>query len=103
MFPFVLNQPPATPGGGFFIWILLMIAGMWFLIIAPQRKLKKQQEALIASLKRGDKVVTRDGLYGVLTEVKEQTISLEIAKGVEVRFLKQSVASVVKSDLSQVT
>ena len=75
-----------------------MIAGMWFLIIAPQRKLKKQQESLIASLKCGDKVITRDGLYGVLKEVKDQAVSLEISKGVEVRFLKQNIGSVVDKD-----
>lgn len=69
----------------------------YFLLIRPQQKQRKEQQALIASLKTGDKVVTSSGIYGLISNVKETTVLLKIADNVKIEIDKAAIASVVKS------
>ncbi len=63
----------------------------YFLIIRPQKKRQRKQEEMIASIRRGDQVVTAGGFFGIVREVKEDSFILEIADGVKARVLKASV------------
>ncbi len=54
-------------GGGFseFPWpIILLFVGMWFLIIAPQRKRQKTHDKMLSELQTGDEIITSGGVYG---------------------------------------
>ena len=64
---------PAAPGGGSFqlLFFGLMIAAMYFLMIAPQRKKQKQHEAMLKSIKSGDEILTSSGIFGTITNVKD--------------------------------
>src|SRR5689334_9976044 len=67
---------PATPAGGMgggtmIIFYGLLFVAMYFLMIAPQRKKQKELEKLIASLSTGDEVITTSGIYGTITNVKD--------------------------------
>ena len=81
---------------------LLMVASFglifYFLIIRPQNLRRKQQEALIAAVKVGDKVILNSGLHGIVANVKETTLSIKVADSVKLEFEKSAVASVAKSD-----
>ena len=66
----------------------------YFLLIRPQQKQRKEQQALISSLKTGDKVVTSAGIHGLISNVKETTVLLKIADNVKIEIDKASVASV---------
>lgn len=68
-----------------------IFAIMYFLMIRPQQKQMKDQQAMIASLKKGDDVVTTGGLLGKVFQVTEKTLTLEIANGVKVRVLKSAI------------
>jgi preprotein translocase subunit YajC len=58
---------------------LMMGAVIWFMVILPQRKEAKEHAALIASLQRGDRVVTNAGLHGKVHEARSDTLVLEIS------------------------
>lgn len=63
----------------------------YFLIIRPQKKRQRKQEEMIASIRRGDQVVTAGGFIGVVREVKDDSFILEIAEGTKARILKASI------------
>ena len=67
----------------------------YFLLIRPQQKQRKQQQTLIAALKTGDKVVTSSGIYGLISNVKETTVTLKIADNVKIEIDKAAIATVV--------
>ena len=67
----------------------------YFLLIRPQQKQRKDQQTLIAALKTGDKVVTSSGIYGLISNVKETTVTLKIADNVKIEIDKAAIASVI--------
>jgi len=96
------------PGGGgqdspFGFVILLggMFAVMYFLMIRPQQKQKKERETLLASVKTGDEVITNGGLFGVVKGFgnDNQRVKLQIAPNVLVEVARGSIATVVGSTL----
>lgn len=74
---------------------LIMIFGIfWFLLIRPQQKEKKAHQQMLADLKKGDKVITSSGIYGVIFEVKENTLIVRIGdKDMKIEMLKSAIAS----------
>ncbi|WP_176015207.1 preprotein translocase subunit YajC [Victivallis sp. Marseille-Q1083] len=91
-------QPQAQQGGmlGMLPFIIL-IALMFFLMIRSQKKQAKKRQEILSQIKKGDKVVTNAGIYGVVQEVKDQTYILEIADKVRVEMVKNGVAGKVNS------
>ncbi|MGB0290583.1 MAG: preprotein translocase subunit YajC [Opitutales bacterium] len=89
----------AAPGAGIaqFLPLILLFAGMWFLIIAPQRKRQKAHDKMITELKSGDAIITSGGIHGTITNVKENSFVLRIADNVKIELTKQSVGSRVSS------
>jgi len=81
---------------GFFALLFLV---MYLLLIRPQRKKQKEHEALIASLKKGDKVVTSGGMFGTIFAIDEERnrVVLKIGENVKLEFLKTSIAARVES------
>ena len=93
----------AAPSGGANplagMWpILLMFAAMYFLIIAPQRKKQKQHQKMITELTSGADVVTSGGLYGTITNVKDDRFVLRVAEGTKIEITKSSVATVISGE-----
>ena len=79
-----------------FIPLILIFAIMYFLLILPQQKKVKEHQNMVASLRRGDQVVTQGGLIGKVTKVKEENeIEVEVADGVKVRVLQNTIAQVL--------
>jgi preprotein translocase subunit YajC len=87
------DTPPAWMG---WLPIVGMIAIFWFLIIRPQMRQQKAHQAKVAGLKRGDEVLTAGGVVGKVTKVEDVYAELEIAKGVRVRVLKQTIGDVIQ-------
>lgn len=73
------------------IFLALMVAAFWFLIIRPQRKQMAAHQSLLATLEVGDEVVTNSGIYGRIDVIDEATIDLEIAEDVVVRVARSAV------------
>jgi preprotein translocase subunit YajC len=91
---FPLAQAAASGGGiGSFLPIILLFVGMWFLIIAPQRKRQKAHEKMLTELKSGDEIITNGGIYGTITNVKDDRFVVRIADNTKIELGKQFVAS----------
>lgn len=84
-----------------FIGLILMLAVFFFLIILPQSRKAKKQAQFIASLQKGDAVVTQSGLYGKIYNLADRVATLEIAPNVRIRVDRQSIASKDTSDASK--
>ena len=98
---FVTPAYAQAAGGGFgsfgsFIPLILIFAIMYFLLIRPQQKKLKDHRNMVAAVRRGDQVVTQGGIMGKVTKVKDENeVEVEIAKGVKVRVVKSTIATVV--------
>ena len=90
---------PAAQGGFppsmIIVW-LLFIAGFYFLFIAPQRKKQKEQDKMLAALQSGDEVITTGGIYGVITNVKDDRFVIRVGDNTKIEIGKGFVLSVVK-------
>ena len=89
----------ASAGGASGLVSFLPLVGMvlifWFLLIRPQMKRQKEHQAKVAGMKRGDQVVTGGGLVGKVIKVDDNYAEIELAQGVRVKALKQTVTDVV--------
>lgn len=74
-----------------FLIMGLLFAGMWFLMIAPQRKKQKAHEAMLAALGKGEDVITTGGIFGTITNVKADRFVVKIADNTKVEILKSAV------------
>ena len=76
---------------------VLVFAVFYFLLVRPQQQRQKQLKATVAALKRGDRVVTAGGSIGVVQKAREGAteIEVEIAAGVRVLVLRDTISSVV--------
>ena len=88
---------PAPQGGGLGMMLmpLILIAVMYFLMIRPQMKRAKEHRSMLSSLNRGDEVITNGGLAGVVTDIGDNFITVEIADNVRVRVQKSAVGNVL--------
>ena len=73
--------------------LAIFVVIFYFVIIRPQKKRQRAQDQLLASLTRGDQIVTIGGFFATIREVKDDSIVVEIADGVKVRILQSAVAT----------
>ena len=97
-FLFQILAAPAGPGAGgagmqSLIFLLLIIVVFYFFMIRPQVKKQKEATNFRNALKKGDKVATTGGIYGKITDVKDRTVTVEIADNVIVKVDKTAVAA----------
>ena len=77
------------------IMIVVMIGVMYFLMIRPENKRKKEAEQMRNSLKKGDWLTTIGGLYGKVVAITDRTVVLETSEDrVRVEFLKSAIGTV---------
>ena len=88
-------------GGGnfsFLIMMALIFVVMYFFMIRPQQKKQKELANFRNKLAKGDKIVTIGGIYGVVSDVKENYISIEVDNNIKLRVDKSAIVKDV-SDL----
>lgn len=93
------TQAPAQTGAGSFlnsplVPLLLCIPVFWFLMIRPEQKARKARLAMLAAVKKGDKVMTSGGLYGQVVQVQDDVMTLQVAEGVRMRFARSAIQTV---------
>ncbi len=86
------SEPPAYLQ---FLPLVAMAAIFYFLILRPQMRRQKDQQAKIAELKKGDQVVTAGGLIGKVIKVDDQTVDLELGPNVRVRAVRATIGDVL--------
>jgi preprotein translocase subunit YajC len=99
------QTPPGTeqdPKAGMIQMIgMFVVLGllMYFMMIRPQQKQRKEQDNMMKNLKTGDKVLLSSGMIGLIANVKEKTLMVKIADNVKVEVLKSAISAVLeKSD-----
>lgn len=97
-----LAQTPAPggpPAGAMWTQIgfmALLFGAFYFLMIAPQRKKQKEHEKMLAALQSGDEIVTSGGIFGTITNVKEDRFVLRVADNTKIEIGKGFVQTVTK-------
>jgi preprotein translocase subunit YajC len=76
--------------------LIAVFVFFYFVFIRPQQMQQRRYREMLGRLKKGDRVVTRGGLYGVILDVKDNDVTLELAQNVRVRAERAAVQSVVK-------
>jgi preprotein translocase subunit YajC len=79
-----------------FAQFALIAVVFYFLLIRPQQKRAKEHKALLANLRRGDRIVTGGGIIGTIAKVvSDEEVAVDIAENVRVRVLRSTVTSVL--------
>ncbi|URQ64863.1 preprotein translocase subunit YajC [SAR86 cluster bacterium] len=76
-----------------FIMLLAFFLFVYFVTIRPQQKRKKEHDALVASLQKGDEVMTSSGLVGEIEAVKDIYVSVKIGEGIVIKMQKDFISS----------
>ena len=100
----LLAMAPSPAGGAggaqqssvfMFVWLGLMVALFYFMLIRPQKRREKERQALLGAVKTGDRVLFAGGLLGTVANVKEKTLVVKIADGVKVEIIRGAVSQVL--------
>lgn len=76
--------------------MMLLLGGMYFIMIAPRRKMQKQHEKMLSELQTGDTVVTIGGIFGTVTNKTDKTLVIRVDDGVKIEILKSAVSSKIE-------
>jgi preprotein translocase subunit YajC len=97
--PLFLAQAQSAPTGAAALMQLaplaLLMAAMYFLVFAPQRKKQKAHDKMLTELKSGDEVITSGGIYGTITSVKEDRFVIRIGENNKIEVGKGFISAVV--------
>ena len=86
-------EAPQQQSWTFWVMIAAMVAVMYFFMWRPESKRRKEMQKFREGLKKGDKIVTAGGIYGVVKEIKETTILIEVDGNVTLRVDKNMVVA----------
>jgi preprotein translocase subunit YajC len=99
---YAMGPQPGGQGGSqiwSFLPIILIFVVFYFLLIRPQQKRAKEHRALLSNVKVGDQILTNGGIYGKITGIKDDVLTVEISDKVRVKVSRGHVAGVVKADV----
>jgi preprotein translocase subunit YajC len=97
----LIAVPMASSGGGSGFTLLLpliLIVGMIWFMSRTQRKQRQRQADTVASLQPGTKVITTSGMVGIVEEVDDEYVTLEISEGVLVQVVKPAIGRVIPDE-----
>ena len=90
--PLILGQQAGAPSPFVMVAMFAAMFGvMYFIVIRPQQKQEQAKRAMRSGLVKGDEVVTQSGMIGKIYAITDRIVTLEIASGVKVRMLKESI------------
>ena len=80
------------------IMLLVMFAFMYFVLIRPQNKQRREQEVMMQNLAKGDSILTTSGFYGVIIDIMEEIVIVEFGnnKNCRIPMKKEAIVEVEK-------
>jgi preprotein translocase subunit YajC len=103
LLPFTIAQAaPAecsTGGGSSFSPLVIMaiiFAIFYFMMIRPQRRRDKERKAMIANVKKGDRVLLTSGILGEIATIKDQSLIVRIAENTKIEVVKAAISQVLE-------
>jgi preprotein translocase subunit YajC len=86
----------ASGGSSFFLILIVGFLLLWLIFIRPQKKRQSAQRQMLSELRVGDEVLTAGGIYGTISAVHEDEVTVEIAPQLEVRVARRAIAGVTR-------
>ena len=87
----------SSGGSGFFLVIIVAFLLLWLIVVRPQRKKQNRQQQMLSDLRVGDEVLTAGGIYGTVSRLEEDQVTVEIAPKTEVRVARRAIAGVTRA------
>ena len=91
------GQPAGSGFSGLFMMVIIF-GIFYFILIRPQQKKVKEHKKMVEELKKGDKIVTSGGIYGMVEGAGPNTLTVKIAEGTKVKIARSSVATVLTDE-----
>lgn len=96
-----LAMAPQGGEGGSMISTLIMFGAIfaifYFMIIRPQQKKAKEREALLGSVKKGDKIITASGIHGTVSGLDDKTVLIDVGNNTKIKMERSAIGQVVNS------
>jgi len=86
----------ASSGSGFIFIIIIAFLLLYLIVVRPQKRRQTQQQQMLGELRVGDEVLTAGGIYGTVSQLEEDLVTVEIAPGTEVRVARRAIAGVTR-------
>ena len=83
---------------GSFTPIVLMVIIFYFLLYRPQKKAREAHDTMLSNLKVGNRVITIGGIYGTITAITDEVITLKIANNVEIEIARGSISGTASKE-----
>ncbi|MEE4273146.1 MAG: preprotein translocase subunit YajC [Thermoanaerobaculales bacterium] len=77
---------------------VLIFGVFYFIVIMPAKKQQKKKDAMIAALKKGDRIVTNGGIHGTVATVEDTSLLVKVSENTKIRISKSAIAGLVGSD-----
>src|ERR671927_370637 len=98
-----LTVAASSGGGGFFFIIIIAFLLLWLIVVRPQRKRQNQQREMLSELRVGDEVLTAGGIYGTVSRIDDDQVTVEIAPQTEVRVARRAIAGITRDEEDEET
>ena len=86
----------ASGGSGFLFIIVIGFLLIYLLFVRPQKRRQNEQQQMTSDLRLGDEVLTVGGIYGTVTQLEDDQVTVEIAPKTEVRVARRAIAGVTR-------
>ena len=86
----------ASGGSGFLFIIIIAFLLLYLIVVRPQKRRQNEQRQLVSDLRVGDEVLTAGGIYGTITQVDDDRVTVEIAPKLEVQVSRRAIAGVTR-------
>jgi preprotein translocase subunit YajC len=81
------------------VYLVILVAAFFFLIVLPQRRRMAAHQVLMASLERGDEVITTGGIYGTIRDLDDATVQLVVAPELTITVARGAIAQKIHPEL----
>ena len=88
----------ASSGPGFLFIIVIGFLLIWLIVVRPQKKRQNQQQQMLQELNVGDEVLTAGGIYGTVSALDEDEVTVEIAPNTQVRVARRAIAGITRDE-----
>lgn len=92
--------PPTAALTSMLIPFLIIFVAFYFLLVRPQKKQEQQRKKMLDSLQKNDYVLTSGGIYGTISQIKDDEVILKVDENVKIKMAKNAIVSVISKSKS---
>lgn len=88
----------ASSGPGFLFIVVIGGLLLWLIVVRPQKRRQTKQQQMLEELNVGDEVLTAGGIYGTVSALDENEVTVEIAPQTQVRVARRAIAGITRDE-----